>query len=1192
MLSVAVSQPDAVIFVGSGISRWAGLPSWSELIEELAQYLQRNGVDASLVRTEASRGDLLQAASYGFDQLTKPQIGEFIRGACRTGVAFPQEVHRLVTSLGPRCFITTNYDPLIEAALRQWQSDRFYRVVTNRHLTETAEIVHARAIDFVFKPHGDAADSESIVLTREQYRELLPQGERHSALEALKTLLVSRPILYVGFGLRDPDFIFVKDLIFNTYKGGARDHYAIIPDLDELEIGYWRKNYGIHITSYQSVESNNPGVAHAGLLSILNDLASGVARRSPSGFNTSSANTLLTLARYAAALENIVRVESPELPIRVTSLSKAPQRAHRFDRFDYSPVERLVDEISGTAVLTGLPGAGKTYALRRAVVRFAEKLRGQCLSASFDPSDATIPVYVDLKLYGGSLHRLITDSLPPSIDFLDLHDHFGVRVYADSFNEMPKEYWENGLYEQDFKAFLESFVNISFIVGSRTTDGLDKFGFPAYSLDQIDQEVVANHMAQAGVDISGRFKREIVEMLQKPFFFKLVIDGLVKLPSAPHPRDIYSSLLSNIQSSFESRFDTSVSLECVLCEVAFAAMDRGEEAFPLSELLSLLRNGLASVGVESLANEVANWLVSKQLLIPYSGARVAFIHQSVTEYLAATELARRYVLVPAVLRERVILRRWDQALFLTLSMLNDLDASRFIRDVIDADIEMALTAVKYVEQGRDELVSRILEVIAGRDEDLDFSEKSNIAMLLAWSLPVTAQHAKKLREIMVTGDMLGAAAAQKLVEIEGVKVKCELIELLVKRPGDYNLGANGIGRALRDIAEEADVRMFRNAVNDLSFDLPFDIDDCHGFTSAVSEALADVDFGVVREAFFPAAVETPEQCVCAEIISGITKGDKSHPSVRASVDLLAIGWPGAVFALSLGANKIDADSWKLFGSEHIDILISSIVSKDENAGWALRLLSRLSDAGRDASMHIARALPRASAVPRVALLSILEPNDESQVEELLRSLVREGTRDFSAADYNILSEISFSWRGRESLFVELCRLGDSKLLYYLCDWVEIYGYHEQENVGVLDVGDIEFWLAWMKAERDPMFWDRLSSMFSSRITKEKRKEFLDEFNRPNSAYRDVLSKAVLLQQPDLSTDDFSSDAISYLLAELRRDGWPYGFRGSLLGATATERFVQQNLLPLVRDANGLVLRNVRLVLSEAGKRHGRRYLEV
>ena len=266
-LKQVLNQEDTVLFIGSGISLWSGLPSWSQLIENLAVFIEKAGYSADLIRAEAQRGDLLQAASYGFDKLTKSQIGDFIRDSCLYGRAKPQAIHQKIVTLGPRCFITTNYDNLIEESLRLWQPDRFFRPpVTNRQLTETAGIVHARAIDFIFKPHGDAADSDSIILTREQYRQLSPNGERHFALESVKTLLVSRPVVYIGFGLRDPDFIYLRDLLSNIYKGAVRDHYAIMADVSVPEIDYWKKNYGIHLASYATIERADKSKDHSALL--------------------------------------------------------------------------------------------------------------------------------------------------------------------------------------------------------------------------------------------------------------------------------------------------------------------------------------------------------------------------------------------------------------------------------------------------------------------------------------------------------------------------------------------------------------------------------------------------------------------------------------------------------------------------------------------------------------------------------------------------------------------------------------------------------------------------------------------------------------------------------------------------------------------------------------------------------------
>lgn len=70
-LRQVLNQSDTVLFIGSGISTWSGLPSWVEAVEELAQFLEAAGVNPDFVRAEARNGDLIQAASYGLDRMTK-----------------------------------------------------------------------------------------------------------------------------------------------------------------------------------------------------------------------------------------------------------------------------------------------------------------------------------------------------------------------------------------------------------------------------------------------------------------------------------------------------------------------------------------------------------------------------------------------------------------------------------------------------------------------------------------------------------------------------------------------------------------------------------------------------------------------------------------------------------------------------------------------------------------------------------------------------------------------------------------------------------------------------------------------------------------------------------------------------------------------------------------------------------------
>jgi hypothetical protein len=88
----------------------------------------------------------------------------------------------------------------------------------------------------------------------------------------------------------------------------------------------------------------------------------------------------------------------------------------------------------------------------------------------------------------------------------------------------------------------------------------------------------------------------------------------------------------------------------------------------------------------------------------------------------------------------------------------------------------------------------------------------------------------------------------------------------------------------------------------------------------------------------------------------------------------------------------------------------------------------------------------------------------------------------------------------------------------------------------------------------------------------------------------LLSRFVLPHRSDITTDVFSEDAISFLLADLSREKIRASFSEHLLARTATEQFVTECLLPLLADAKQPLLNNLHEVLKEAGSRHGRRYI--
>ena len=1192
-LRQVLKQSDTVLFIGSGISTWSGLPSWADAVEELARFLEEAGVDPDFVRAEAKKGDLIQAASYGLDRMTKPQMGEFIRSLCRCGTARPTEIHRKIVNLGPRYYITTNYDDLIEQSLRKWHEGRAFRTVTNRHLTETAEIAQTHASEYVFKPHGDASDVDSIIMSREQYRALLPQGDRHAALEALRILLVSRPVVYLGFGLRDPDFIYLRDTILNTFKGGTRDHYAVMADVSEAERDYWRRQYGIHIVSYTTKPGSDGCRDHTDLLALLDGLREEVDDVTGDGFDPSGPDSVLALVRHAGRLMGGETL-SNELRLRVHAERAIPGSTGRrdwLDRFDHSPVEGFLDSGPARTLLIGLPGAGKSYAVRRSAARLAEELNKSCLAESFEPESVVVPILADLKMYRGNLAELVNQALPAGLPFGMLSKHFKVRVFLDSFNEIPQEYLESGTAKSDFRKFAAGLGKSSIVIASRTEDGLGGLGLSTYTLDHIDEKDVVSELRRVNVTVAGTFSHEVMGLLQRPFYLRYVTSGAIQLPEEAHPRDFYCALLANTNKAFEERFNTELEIETVLARVAYDAIDRGEEAFALEEFLRSFGTYSAgsTAGIDAL--EVANWLVSRSMFVPYSGGRVAFVHQSVTEFLAASELARRYESNPRILKEKLANRRWDQALFLCLSLVPATVGEAFLEDVIEADFALGLRAAKYLEVGRDEVVARLLAEIPGRVRERG-SLDSEIEAAVGFGLPIGDAHEVHLRALIALGGSMGAVGVSRLVELKGEEVKDELLRLLVERRDDFNFCRNGVGPALKRFAVEADVPRIVAWADSIEAELGREAptDDTHGFIDGAAEFLSQLDLAVVRRSLLGEDPEAEISDFRGRLLCNVLEGRRSQAGLDLAGELVRRGVPEAAVSLYFIAafsEPRDVFSWVSFSADHVRGLISMMDAEDS---WALRALECLCTARADLAEIVKRDARGMSGIGKAALMHCISPEDHNPVFRALEALVGMSDDERKSEPMQLLGDIECDWSGRAGLFVDLLRLRDVRLARAM------FGHTVPPmllGLGNLDIGPIDWWLDWMMEEwtgdGGEWFLRQLGGLFGNHLSADVQEEFVSEFNKPSSKFRGVLLNFVVPALPDLSTDAFSEDAISLLLGDLYRESGAPGFEWHVLGSTATEEFVTERLLPLLAGAKEPLLGRLQAVLRQAGSRHNRRY---
>jgi len=1176
-LKKILAQPDTIIFIGSGISLWSGLPTWSALIEQLASFVCNNGGDPDLIRAESSRGDLLQAASYGFDKLTKHQIGDFIRSACLSGKAKPHAIHQKIISLGPTCFITTNYDDLLERCISQSDSSNSFRPpITNRHLTEMAGIIHARSSHFIFKPHGDAYDTDSVILTREQYRQLLPNGERQAALESLKVLMASRPVLYLGFGLRDPDFIYIRDLLTNTYRGGTRDHFAIMPDIKADEQSYWRNNYGIHLVGYSTTASEDGSRNHTKLLELLDNLIKEKVKPRIKTFTPDSPEVLLALARHAASLSNITRA-SPEFPINVSELDY--QKTHK--EFRHGKVEDFFERMPLRSLLIGLPGAGKSYSIRQAAGKLALALNKICLGENCNINDLTVPILADLKNYKGDLISLLSDSLPPTITVDEVIENFNLTIFLDSFNEMPREVLEKGTYTTDLSNLFEKAPQAKILIGSRTSDGLSDLNLCAYKLDEIDIAFVKTALNSQGITLNQKFKREMLWLLQRPYFFSHLQDKDINFSEITSPKDFYSTYIKNIETHLNEQFSLNLNLIATLSRTANDSLSSGLEAFPIEIITRHISEALPNSSLPPL--DIINWLISKSFLISYPQGRVGFIHQSVTEYLAATYLANQYLQSPSILLEKIAFKRWDQALFLTLSLLPHAHFDSFIKDVIKIDLSLAINAAKYLEFDQEIVTQEILSYTLQHLDNQDY----RVAFSLENHISASKSHEPVLLQLAETGGTIGSAAATILLRTFGNRTKPLIYALIKKHCEDFNFCSH-ICSSLANHITASDIEDLTTLINDVSQTL--DHQNGTAFAYGIKSLLHENDLTEVYDLLKPENADDLKGEILCEILSS----HKSSQALEIAGTLLLKGVRKAPISIYFIAEYTkETLSWETYNIKHALCLIEGVIAGTSDSRWNFAALRHLCLARENISSLVKSHASEQSGLTKITLLYAATNLTTRQAFEELEHNLSSLPAYPNSKELRLIE--NFNWENNKDLAFKLIKLKNRSLANFVTGGS--ISHAKRNNTSSFEVNDINEWCEWLKIEFNneddgdgdgDWFVNKISNFLGKNMGESSRKQILDSFNLPHKEHRSEIYH-FFISNLDVTSDELSDSAANFIIKELISPSYDLK-HGPLLGIHPSEDFVINRILPLLTSSTEKARRRITQVLEEAGSTHGRRYL--
>ncbi len=246
-----VEDKRLIPFIGAGFSIPLGLPSWNELIRELAIQLDWDPD----VFMQSGNNNYLQLAEY---YVIKKSIGE-LRNELSKGMRIDEaklklsETHKLLADIAPKSIYTTNYDEGIEETFRVYGKP--YTVIRNIQDLKNAK----DDTTFIYKFHGDFSNDDSLVLTETSYFDRM---EFEDPLDIrLRSDILNNVLLFLGYSLSDINtrFIFYKLAKINRELKPSDNNYSAIMvtfGISDIQMEILKK-WNVEVIELDPVDRNN-----------------------------------------------------------------------------------------------------------------------------------------------------------------------------------------------------------------------------------------------------------------------------------------------------------------------------------------------------------------------------------------------------------------------------------------------------------------------------------------------------------------------------------------------------------------------------------------------------------------------------------------------------------------------------------------------------------------------------------------------------------------------------------------------------------------------------------------------------------------------------------------------------------------------------------------------------------------------
>ena len=331
-----INGGNAWVFFGSGVSVDAGFPTWAGLVDLAIAGLphtdQQNVERDTLFQKGRSKEDFAACFQRMGAIVGQDVSANLVKQIFLDANVEPGDLTRLLADWPAAGYVTTNYDNLLESALN---SNNSLGWISVGNQPSEVRKVSGDVRNIVWHIHGSVFlpdDKSKLVISSEDYDDYYLE---HSPLQQqLKSFLTQRRLVFVGFGLRDPEIMRLLK-IAGQYTVPERPIFAFLGSTDSSvdidEIRELRDRYNIEVIVYRIIDG-----AHKDLGNLINDYSSMVVRRSVSYGNhrqnvpSYDADTTGLLIYNTLVLQNGTPFQEgslrPLLSARILSVAKYRER--------------------------------------------------------------------------------------------------------------------------------------------------------------------------------------------------------------------------------------------------------------------------------------------------------------------------------------------------------------------------------------------------------------------------------------------------------------------------------------------------------------------------------------------------------------------------------------------------------------------------------------------------------------------------------------------------------------------------------------------------------------------------------------------------------------------------------------------------------------------------------------------------